>query len=144
MPIRYQRERAAIARMLVSLFRLWAVYYPNMQLVDMIEFGFVHLFVFLGDVGKKPMTVSRLARACGMSRATVVRRLQALIELGYVKRAGRFYHVGEGSIAPPNVEHIVTRTTKIIMLTAKELANLNSKRLPQGTQEGNTRRVHNQ
>jgi hypothetical protein len=99
--------------MLVSLFRLWAVYYPNMQLVDMIEFGFVHLFVFLGDVGKKPMTVSRLARACGMSRATVVRRLQALIELGYVKRAGRFYHVGEGSIAPPNVEHIVTRTTKI-------------------------------
>ena len=66
-------------------------------------------------------------------------------DIGLWKRKnGLVFAVGEGSIAPPNVEHIVTRTTKIIMLTAKELANLNSKRLPQGTQEGNTRRVHNQ
>jgi predicted transcriptional regulator len=143
MSIRFQKERAAIARMLVSLFRLWAVYYPNMQLVDIIEFGFVHLFVFLGDVDNKPMTVSRLARDCGMSRATVLRRLQALVEFGSVKRAGRFYYLGENSVDPPNVEHIVTRTSRIIMLTAKELANLDSKMLPPRSQEGNTRRPQN-
>jgi len=102
MPIRYQQERAAIARMLVGLFRMWADYYSNMQLVDTIEFGFVHLFVFLGDVEDKPMSVSKLSRVTGMSRATVVRRLQELIERNYIERRGRFYHVGDG-LAPPTL-----------------------------------------
>jgi hypothetical protein len=51
--------------------------------------------------------------------------------------------IGENSVDPPNVEHIVTRTSRIIMLTAKELANLDSKMLPPRSQEGNTRRAHN-
>ena len=126
MPIRYQQERAAIARMLVSLFRMWADYYSNMQLVDTIEFGFVHLFVFLGDVDNKPMSVSKLSRSTGMSRATVVRRLQQLIERNYVKRRGRFYHVGDGALNPENIQMSVERTTAIITRTAKELSKMNT------------------
>ena len=122
MPIRYQQERAAIARMLVSLFRMWADYYSNMQLVDTIEFGFIHLFVFLGDVDDKPMSVSKLSRSTGMSRATVVRRLEQLIERNYVKRRGRFYHVGDGALNPENIQMSVERTTAIITRTAKELS----------------------
>ena len=126
MPIRYQQERAAIARMLVSLFRMWADYYSNMQLVDTIEFGFVHLFVFLGDVDNQPMSVSKLSRSTGMSRATVVRRLQQLIERNYVKRRGRFYHVGDGALNPENIQMSVERTTAIITRTAKELSKMNT------------------
>ena len=126
MPIRYQQERAAIARMLVSLFRMWADYYSNMQLVDTIEFGFVHLFVFLGDVDNQPMSVSKLSRSTGMSRATVVRRLQQLIERNYVKRRGRFYHVGDGALNPENIQMVVERTTAIITRTAKELSKMNT------------------
>ena len=127
MPIRYQQERAAIARMLVSFFRMWADYYSNMQLVDTIEFGFVHLFVFLGDVDNQPMSVSKLSRATGMSRATVVRRLQQLIERNYVKRRGRFYHVGDGALNPENIQMSVERTTAIITRTAKELSKMNTR-----------------
>ena len=130
MPIRYQQERAAIARMLVSLFRMWADYYSNMQLVDTIEFGFVHLFVFLGDVDNKSMSVSKLSRSTGMSRATVVRRLQQLIERNYVKRRGRFYHVGDGALSPENIQMSVERTTAIITRTAKELSKLNNNSEP--------------
>ena len=125
MPIRYQQERAAIARML-SLFRMWADYYSNMQLVDTIEFGFVHLFVFLGDVDNQPMSVSKLSRSTGMSRATVVRRLQQLIERNYVKRRGHFYHVGDGALNPENIQMSVERTTAIITRTAKELSKMNT------------------
>ena len=130
MPIRYQQERAAIARMLVSLFRMWADYYSNMQLVDTIEFGFVHLFVFLGDVDNQPMSVSKLSRSTGMSRATVVRRLQQLIERNYVKRRGHFYHVGDGALNPENIQMSVERTTAIITRTAKELSKLNNNSEP--------------
>jgi biotin operon repressor len=126
MPIRYQQERAAIARMLVSLFRMWAGYYSNMQLVDTIEFGFVHLFVFLGDVENKPMSVSKLSRVTGMSRATVVRRLQELIERNYIERRGRFYHVGDGAFNPENIQMAVERTTAIIIRTAKELSKMDT------------------
>jgi biotin operon repressor len=125
MPIRYQQERAAIARML-SLFRMWADYYSNMQLVDTIEFGFVHLFVFLGGVDNQPMSVSKLSRTTGMSRTTVVRRLQQLIERNYVKRRGRFYHVGDGALNPENIQMSVERTTAIITRTAKELSKMNT------------------
>ena len=126
MPIRYQQERAAIARMLVSLFRMWADYYSNMQLVDTIEFGFVHLFVFLGGVDNQPMSVSKLSRTTGMSCTTVVRRLQQLIERNYVKRRGRFYHVGDGALNPENIQMSVERTTAIITRTAKELSKMNT------------------
>jgi len=127
MPIRYQQERAAIARMLVSLFRMWADYYSNMQLVDTIEFGFVHLFVFLGDVDNKPMSLSKLSRATGMSRATVMRRLQELIQRNYIKRRGHFYHVGDGALDPENIQMVVERTTAIITWTAKELSKMNTR-----------------
>jgi biotin operon repressor len=127
MPIRYQQERAVIARMLVSLFHMWADYYSNMQLVDTIEFGFVHLFVFLGDVDNRPMSVSKLSRATGMSRATVLRRLQGLIERNYIKRHGHFYHVGDGALDPENIQMVVERTTAIITWTAKELSKMNTR-----------------
>ncbi len=87
-----EQDSAAIARMLVALMRtVSAIYYPGMQLIDGIELIFVGIHVFLGYVERRPMTVSRLSRALGMSRATVVRRLETLIEVGYVKRQENFY-----------------------------------------------------
>ena len=72
------------------------------------------------------MSVSKLSRVTGMSRATVVRRLQELIERNYIERCGRFYHVGDGAFNPENIQMAVERTTAIIIRTAKELSKMDT------------------
>lgn len=113
--------------MLVALMRtVSAVYYPGMQLIDGIELVFVGIHVFLGYVERRPMTVSRLSRALGMSRATVVRRLETLIEVGYVKRQDNFYCPEEGVINTPYLRDVLARASKIVITTAKELSKMDT------------------
>jgi predicted transcriptional regulator len=122
-----EQDSAAIARMLVALMRtVSAVYYPGMQLIDGIELVFVGIHVFLGYVERRPMTVSRLSRALGMSRATVVRRLETLIEVGYVKRQENFYCPEEGVVNTPYLRDVLARASKIVITTAKELSKMDT------------------
>ena len=122
-----EQDSAAIARMLVALMRtVSAVYYPGMQLIDGIELIFVGIHVFLGYVERRPMTVSRLSRALGMSRATVVRRLETLIEVGYVKRQENFYCPEEGAINTLYLRDVLARASKIVITTAKELSKMDT------------------
>jgi DNA-binding IclR family transcriptional regulator len=113
--------------MLVALMRtVSAIYYPGMQLIDGIELIFVGIHVFLGYVERRPMTVSRLSRALGMSRATVVRRLETLIEVGYVKRQENFYCPEEGAINTLYLRDVLARASKIVITTAKELSKMDT------------------
>jgi hypothetical protein len=111
-----EQDSAAIARMLVALMRtVSAVYYPGMQLIDGIELVFVGIHVFLGYVERRPMTV-----------ATVVRRLETLIEVGYVKRQENFYCPEEGVINTPYLRDVLARASKIVITTAKELSKMDT------------------
>jgi DNA-binding MarR family transcriptional regulator len=122
-----EQDSAAIARMLVALMRtVSAVYYPGMQLIDAIELVYVGIHVFLGYVERRPMTVSRLSRALGMSRATVVRRLETLIEVRYVKRQENFYCPEEGVVNTPHLRDVLARASKIVITTAKELSKMDT------------------
>jgi predicted transcriptional regulator len=93
---------------------------------DGFELVFVGIHVFLGYVERRPMTVSRLSRALGMSRATVVRRLETLIEVGYVKRQENFYCPEEGVINTPYLRDVLARASKIVITTAKELSKMDT------------------
>src|SRR5260221_13614878 len=102
--------------MLVALMRtVSAIYYPGVQLIDGIELIFVGIHVFLGYVERRPMTVSRLSRALGMSRATVVRRLETLIEIGYVKRQENLHCPEDGANNMLYIRDILLRPFKIVL-----------------------------
>jgi predicted transcriptional regulator len=67
----------------------------------------------------RPMTTRRIARYIGMPRTTVLRRLQVLLRLDYVRREGRAYCVSERYLrAPPKA---LNEAIKIILETAEAL-----------------------
>jgi DNA-binding IclR family transcriptional regulator len=73
------------------------------------------------------VTLSRLSRATGVPRPTLLRKLDTLIELEYVERRGRHYYLGSGASSPPGVDKISHRIVQLILLTAKELSEMDKK-----------------
>jgi DNA-binding transcriptional ArsR family regulator len=122
--ILYARERAAMARMVIALMRNTnTAYFPDMRLNDAIDLRYVATYVFLGHVEGRLMNVSKLARALGMPRATVLRKLGVLMKIGYVERVGRSYRVTEKANLP-NLLEVVARNAEIIKATTKELSKM--------------------
>jgi hypothetical protein len=75
--------------------------------------------VVIGHLRGRPMTTRRIARYIGMPRTTVLRRLQLLLQLDYVRRKGRAYCVSERYLrAPPKA---LNEAIKIILETAEAL-----------------------
>jgi DNA-binding transcriptional ArsR family regulator len=122
--ILYARERAAMARMVIALMRNTnTAYFPDMRLNDAIDLRYVATYVFLGHVEGRLMNVSKLARALGMPRATVLRKLGVLMKIGYVERVGRSYRVTEKANLP-NLLEVVARNAELIKATTKELSKM--------------------
>jgi DNA-binding IclR family transcriptional regulator len=67
------------------------------------------------------MTVSKLSRAFGLSRATTARWLSELIASGYVERVGNVYWLTEKTNSP-SVQNVVAKNVNLIIAAAKELA----------------------
>jgi IclR helix-turn-helix domain len=75
--------------------------------------------VVIGHLRGRPMTTRRIARYVGMPRTTVLRRLQFLLRLDYVRRKGRAYCVSERYLrAPPKA---LNEAIEIILETAEAL-----------------------
>ena len=75
--------------------------------------------VVIGHLSGRPMTTRRIARFIGMPRTTVLRRLQLLLRLDYVRREGRAYLLSERYLrAPPRA---LNEAIKIIFETAEAL-----------------------
>lgn len=62
-----------------------------------LELMLVLMGVFIGDAEGRPTTATKIANHCGLSRATVYRRLDQLIKLGKVTREKRSYFVAPGA-----------------------------------------------
>lgn len=61
------------------------------------ELLLVFMGVFIGDAEGRPTTATKIANHCGLSRATVYRRLEQLMTLKKVTREGRSYFVAPGA-----------------------------------------------
>jgi hypothetical protein len=86
--------------------------------------------VIIGHLRGRPMTTRRIARYVWMPRTTVLRRLQLLLRLGYVRRKGRAYCVSERYLlAPPKA---LNDAIKIILDTADMLRAERKKRVQNG------------
>jgi AraC-like DNA-binding protein len=70
-----------------------------------LELMLVWIGVFIGDAEGRPTTATKIATHCGMSRQTVYRRLEQLINMGKVVREGRCYFVAPGA-APAENGHL--------------------------------------
>ena len=99
----YGRERARVARLVLSLLHtVRNAYTPELTLEEASEFLFLMMHLFIGHVQGRPLSASRLARITEMPRTTVLRRLAALIEFGYLER------IAIATISPQNQ---MSRTT---------------------------------
>jgi predicted transcriptional regulator len=121
MPDQYPRcrERLIVAEAAIQFDRAFNselfVGYPAMQ----ADATWVLRAVVIGHLRGRPMTTRRIARYIGMPRTTVLRRLQLLLQLDYVRRKGRAYCVSERYLrAPPKA---LNEAIKIILETAEAL-----------------------
>ena len=124
--IQFARESLAVARLTFALMRNTNVaFFPGMRFSDAIELYYISMAIFIGHLEGRPLTVPKLARAVGYPRATLLRKVAALIEFGYVERVGRFYHPSPG-VNIPVYRSVLTRNVRMIVDTGKELSKMGS------------------
>jgi DNA-binding HxlR family transcriptional regulator len=83
----------------------------------------VGIYVFLRTLMCSPVHASQIARALKLPRATVLRRLQEMLKLGYIERVGNAYRVTE-KVNIPDLEERLQRRVEMITETAKRLSEL--------------------
>lgn len=96
------REKLNLSRMYVSLTReLYEMAFPKRSrgFGSDVETLLVLLCVFIGEADGRPTTPTKLALHSGLSRPTVYRRLDQLMQLKKVVRIGHSYHIAEGAAA---------------------------------------------
>ena len=121
-PVECSREHEVITRMFLSLARgICTKYFPGKPLHHQSELANLLLYVIIGHVERRPMTVSKLSRAFGLSRATTARWLSELVASGYVERVGNVYWLTEKTNSP-SVQNVVAKNVNLIIAAAKELA----------------------
>jgi hypothetical protein len=113
------RERLIVAEAAIRFGRVFNAElfggYPATQ----ADATWVLRAIVIGHLRGRPMTTRGIARYIGMPRTTVLRRLQYLLRLDYVRRNGRTYCLSERYLgAPPKA---LNEAIKIILQTADAL-----------------------
>ena len=120
----YGLERARVARLVLGLLRtVRNVYTPELTLEEASEFLFLMMHLFIGHVKGRPLSASQLARIAEIPRTTVLRRLAALIELGYLERVGDSYFLTAKSNVP-NQRRVLLEHIDNILRAAKDLSKM--------------------
>jgi IclR helix-turn-helix domain len=122
--IQFDQESLAVARLTVGLMRNTnAGFFPGMRLSAAIEHYYISLAVLIGDLEGKPLTISKLSRAVGFPRSTLLRKVAVLIDLGYVERVGRLYYTSPG-VNIPRYRVILARSVRMNLNTAKKVSKM--------------------
>jgi hypothetical protein len=99
-------------RLLFDLTHVFADYiYADIPFSDSLDGVFVLICVAIGHAENRPMNVSKLSHYIGMSRQTVLRRLNELISRSVVERTGMYYYIASAYAA--KIDHLI-RTDKLI------------------------------
>src|SRR5262249_10829951 len=123
---RTARSSERVARLVLSLLRtVRSAYTPELTLEQASEFLFLMMHLFIGHAQGKPLSASKLAHIAEMPRTTVLRRLTALIELGYLERIGNSYYLTAKSNVP-NQRHVLLEHINNIQNAPKELSKMDT------------------
>lgn len=119
------KERAVMAQLLIGLIKTVvapALRTPSVGLGSRVEALLISGSVLLGDVAGKPRTAGEVSRHLGIPRATVIRKLDALVRQGVcVKhRDGRRYCM---SRQPHTSYNYVDEAVRLIRHSARVLGD---------------------
>lgn len=113
------RERLIVAEAAVRIERAFISELFYGYAATQADATWVLRAVVIGHLRGRPMSTRRIARYVGMPRTTVLRRLQSLLRLDYVRRDGSAYCLSERYLsAPPKA---LNEAIKIILETGEAL-----------------------
>lgn len=104
-------ERLDLCRWYLALTRtMYELTFPGggASFGSNMELMLVIIGVFVGDAEGMPTTATKIAGHCGLSRATVYRRLDELMTMGKVTREGRNYFIAPGA-APLDGQNLLPK-----------------------------------
>ena len=123
--IELAKERLLICRLYLGLMRTITDDYGADFAVhsDSLAYRTIGIYVFLRTVMCSPVRASQIAHALRPPRVSVVRRLEELIEHGYVERVGNAYRVTD-KVNIPDLQSKLQRRLDMVTETANRLAEL--------------------
>ena len=118
------KDAAALSRLQIALLRNnGAAYFPERPLSEILELHFILLHMIVNVSEGRASTVSYLARAMGLSRASVRSRLRELVDAGYAVRNGNGHILTEPR-DPGFLRQVLVRKAKIVAETCKQVSEL--------------------
>jgi len=125
-PVQYGWQRAAHAHNILGILRVVRnTYFPQYRLSDVVENIYVALPVFIAHVAGKPATASQIARTLEMPRNTIVRKLDWLIQEGYVRRRGTKYCMTE-KVNVTGLEQVMRMQARLCEASVRNLSILDT------------------
>lgn len=88
--IEHRKERLPAYRLLVKIMQL-----TRGEILGSVDDVMIAACVGLGHAEARPMNATKIAHYLDMPRSTVVRRLDVLVENGFIVRVGTVYLVSE-------------------------------------------------
>lgn len=90
----YRHDRLRNSRLLLDLARVFnESIYGDRPLGASLDGVFIAACIAIGHAENRLMNTSKLAHYLGMSRQTVSRRVDELIKLGVIERAGTYFYI---------------------------------------------------
>jgi DNA-binding MarR family transcriptional regulator len=131
--IEFARERMLMSRLYLGLIQTMNDDYGAefAKYSDSATYRTIGIYVFLRTVMCSPVRVSTIAQVLKIPRATVLRRLNDMVKLGYVERVGNAYRMTD-RVNIPDLQDKLRRRVDMILQTAKELSKLDLAQRPGG------------
>ena len=120
------RERMLLCRLYLGLIQTMNDDYGAefAKHSDSATYRTIGIYVFLRIVTCSPVRASTIAQVLKIPRATVLKRLNDMEELGYVEHVGNAYRMTD-KVNIPNLQQKLQKRVDMILATARELSNLN-------------------
>ena len=124
--LQYGRERAQLGRSLLNFMRIVRdAHAPDLTLGEVGDLLFTAIEVFVGHAFERPMDLSELSRNLEMSRDTVRRKLQRLIEIGLVERIDHRYYM-TAKVNTPLQREVLLAHLHNLQAAMKEVSEMNT------------------
>jgi DNA-binding MarR family transcriptional regulator len=125
--IQFARERMLLSRLYLGLIQTMNDDYGAefAKHSDSATYRTIGIYVFLRTVMCSPVRASTIAHVLKIPRATVLRRLNDMVKLGYVERVGSAYRMTD-KVNIPDLKQKLQRRVDMILTTARELSKIDT------------------
>ena len=123
--IEFARERMLLSRLYLGLIQTMNDDYGAefAKHSDSATYRTIGIYVFLRTVMCSPVRANTIAHVLKIPRATVLRRLNDMVKLGYVERVGNAYRMTD-KVNIPDLRHKLQQRVDMILTTAGELSKI--------------------